>query len=561
MTTLSKQLRTNISGMMTHEGSARELRGLLENIAPGAGDIWYVDSGAGADTNVGDHANRALATLDAAFGKVTANNGDIVYVMPGHAETVTAAITVDVVGVTVIGLGVGTSRPSITGNVATDTMTITAANTIIHNLLFNEATAVTGAAINVGAANVTIQGCQFDLGANDAEAITIEAAGDNCTIQGNAFKVTANGPVAAIEIEGTSSDLVVRRNLFDGGSDTTAWDAAHINSTAAATGIRITDNDFRFCLTAQEFITLTAITEPAIILRNHFKSGAALASNLNGPTTFYVNSVKGNDVTGAGTSIHTPAATIDFAVGLCSNGVGDVIEVASEHAEDLGTSTSLVVDISNVTIRGVGGAGDKPRLTYITDNTPTISITGANVKLENLYLLNNIASGVLIGITLGAAADGCILKDIEMEEVSADKEWIVGISVAAGCNNVTIDGLIYHGFVGGTGLSCIDWVGASNHSVVKNCYLHGDWSASVIDGLAAASIGILYRDILFYQDDGGAGLGIDESDTSSGLMIDCHCLCKNEGVEGYTGNVMAYSQCYTTNVLNKQGFLLPLADS
>jgi len=82
------------------------------------GNIWFVDSGhpfASDNTHCGESPLEPFATIDYAIGKCTASNGDIIYVMPGHAETVnaTATLTCDVAGISIVGLGNGTNRPSL----------------------------------------------------------------------------------------------------------------------------------------------------------------------------------------------------------------------------------------------------------------------------------------------------------------------------------------------------------------------------------------------------------------------------------------------------------------
>mgnify|MGYP006139353905 CR=1 FL=1 len=49
------------------------------------------------------------------------NKGDVIVVMPGHAETVSGAagINCDVAGVSIVGLGRGAARPTITMSAAT----------------------------------------------------------------------------------------------------------------------------------------------------------------------------------------------------------------------------------------------------------------------------------------------------------------------------------------------------------------------------------------------------------------------------------------------------------
>tara|TARA_R110000803_G_scaffold43701_3_gene93011 strand:+ start:4010 stop:4888 length:879 start_codon:yes stop_codon:yes gene_type:complete len=278
---------------------------------------------------------------------------------------------------------------------------------------------------------------------------------------------------------------------------------------------------------------------------------------------FFVDSTAdgASDAAGYGQTPDEPFATIDFAVGKCTASRGDIIYVGPGHAENLVGATSLVVDVAGVSIIGLGSGALRPRLTYTTAAAATISVTAANCRLENLWLVSAFTNGVTIGISAGALADGLVLKDIVMQESLATQEFLIGVNIAAACHDVTIDGFQFHGVVGGTDSSCIVFAGASDRHVVRNAFMHGDWSGAVLESDTAASLSILYENITYYQDDAAAGLGVDTSDTSTGLMINCQGLAKKEGVEGFTGNIMAYSQCYCTNVVNKQGFLLPVADA
>jgi len=58
------------------------------------GDVWYVDSASGANTRGNDYGEsweKPFDTVDYAINQCTANNGDIIHVLPGHAESYTAA--------------------------------------------------------------------------------------------------------------------------------------------------------------------------------------------------------------------------------------------------------------------------------------------------------------------------------------------------------------------------------------------------------------------------------------------------------------------------------------
>ena len=103
------------------------------------GNIFHVDSGhvQASDTHDGVDPARPLATIDGAIGKCAANQGDIILVSPGHTETIIAAggIAVDVAGISIIGLGRGSLKPTITlGTSAAADINVTADNILLKNL-------------------------------------------------------------------------------------------------------------------------------------------------------------------------------------------------------------------------------------------------------------------------------------------------------------------------------------------------------------------------------------------------------------------------------------------
>lgn len=103
------------------------------------GNIYYVNSVTGSSTGPGWTPENAYATIDQAIGACTANNGDVIVVCQGHTETITAAngIDADIAGITIVGLGTGSNKPTITmGTATTATARVNAANVTIKNLRF-----------------------------------------------------------------------------------------------------------------------------------------------------------------------------------------------------------------------------------------------------------------------------------------------------------------------------------------------------------------------------------------------------------------------------------------
>jgi hypothetical protein len=179
----------------------------VEGMDVTTGNRWYVDSGASqASDSAGGGVNpdAPFATLDYAIGRATANNGDIIYVMPGHTENLTAADTIDfdVAGITVIGLGQGADIPTFTHTLLAGSVTIQAASTYLKNLKF-----VAGVTDGVTA------------------GITIAAAGDNCTLDGIIMRDTLNTQefLVHVTVATTVADLTIKNCDFlclSGGSAT-----------------------------------------------------------------------------------------------------------------------------------------------------------------------------------------------------------------------------------------------------------------------------------------------------------------------------------------------------
>lgn len=117
------------------------LNGYL-HLFPTAGSVFHVGSSnanARDDVSHGTRPDNPFATIDFAVGRCTASKGDIIIVQPGHTETVSAAsgLALDVAGISVIGLGSGSNRPTVNiGALTSATVAISAANVTVVNLLF-----------------------------------------------------------------------------------------------------------------------------------------------------------------------------------------------------------------------------------------------------------------------------------------------------------------------------------------------------------------------------------------------------------------------------------------
>lgn len=105
------------------------------------GKVFWVYNGtslltgqrAGSNGNKGTF-NDPFSTIDYAIGQCVANRGDIIFVKPGHAEAVTvSSIACDVAGVSIIGIGSGAMKPTLTFGATDSRINVTAANCTWQN--------------------------------------------------------------------------------------------------------------------------------------------------------------------------------------------------------------------------------------------------------------------------------------------------------------------------------------------------------------------------------------------------------------------------------------------
>jgi hypothetical protein len=122
------------------EGGILPLQNLQGSGVLTFGNVWFVNSATGSDTaNNGKNTSNAFATINAAISAATASNGDVVFVMPGHTETITTTtnLVLNKAGINIVGLGFGALRPTLTFTTAnTANIPLTAKNITIQNILF-----------------------------------------------------------------------------------------------------------------------------------------------------------------------------------------------------------------------------------------------------------------------------------------------------------------------------------------------------------------------------------------------------------------------------------------
>lgn len=224
---------------------------------------------------------RYFSTLAAVVAAGIANR-DTVYVVPGHTETISSAtaLSLSVAGMQIVGLGIGSLRPTITLDTATTaTINVTAANIRIENFIFVANFAAIASLFTLTAAkDFQLSNCEYrdtsailnfvaivttDTTSNDADGLTM----DNCRRMG--LGATTNTTI--VSMLGTNDRLFIRDNYF-----------AHAAVTGGglmiiATGKVVTNASIR--RNVCNFLGATGLTTGMLITTNGSTNSGVIADN------------------------------------------------------------------------------------------------------------------------------------------------------------------------------------------------------------------------------------------------------------------------------------------
>ena len=247
------------------------------------GNEFYVSSVNGSVNHGGRSAAGAAASIAQCLDYMTADNDDVMYLMPGHAETISeaAGLALDVAGVTIIGIGSGSLQPSITfDTIISADLDVDAANVAIENVNFVAGFADITAAIDVNAVGFTLRKCRFTQAAVDKNALIWIQDGalltsNNITIEECYCLAPDASNTHFINLAGTGDGHIIRNNILIGD-----WGTMAIGGAGIVTNILIADNLINNkAVTVDGCINLAA-TATGIVVRNLCAGGAAAANGI-----------------------------------------------------------------------------------------------------------------------------------------------------------------------------------------------------------------------------------------------------------------------------------------
>lgn len=136
-------------------------------------------------------------------------------------------------------------------------------------------------------------------------------------------------------------------------------------------------------------------------------------------------------------SFESPFSTLDYAIGRCTAGRGDIIFVKPGHAETISSATALLADVTGVAIVGLGIGSLRPTFTFDTATTATIPVSAANVSFKNCIFTTNFAD--IVSVFTLTTANYFTLEDCLIKATATNMNFLWVVDTNATSNDA--DGL------------------------------------------------------------------------------------------------------------------------
>jgi hypothetical protein len=380
------------------------------------GDAWFVDSGHAAASDAvgfGQNPDAPCATWDYAVGLATASNGDVIFLMPGHAENLAGATSVamDKAGIRVIGLGQGALRPTFTATAAAGCIAISAASCSIENIILtNTGTFNFSNGFTVTAADAAFKDVAIRDSAADSEfvvGILTDTNANRLVVDGLDYVGLVGGDAAASIIRLIGADDVrIRNSRFYGN-----WTTAGIEmKTTACLDVQV-DNCYFYESGTTDFslaVVNTGGTASTWHVRNCWDGAAA--KEFSGGSGGALAGVDITTVSG-GVSTNTSFLTV------LSGSVKAVSQGVSTNASAITTVSAGVSSATSTLLVTSGGVSTNTSfLTILSGSVKTVSqgvstnasiITTVSVGVStNTSMLTTVSTGVSANTSIATTVSG-----------------------------------------------------------------------------------------------------------------------------------------------------------
>jgi len=263
----------------------------------------------------------------------------------------------------------------------------------------------------------------------------------------------------------------------------------------------------------------------------------------------------------------TPYATVDYAIGACAAGRGDLVVVKEGHAETV-TASSLTLDVAGVTVICLGHGKRMPTFTYGAA-AATINVSAANCRWISGHFIGNFDN---VAAAFTVAAKDFWLDGGDFLDSSSALHFlsiVVTSAVANECDGLTITRNVWLGLAvapnafvsilednarvtiadNDVDMAATNDVGhfltLSSKNITRARIVR---NTCMVTGATDASVGI------FITGSGSGSTGIIANNYVSSLDTTTELLTT-------TGMGMFFFENYYTGTADKNGKLWPLVDS
>lgn len=288
------------------------IEGKVTGFSPGTN--FFVSSVTGSSANNGLSWATAKATVAQALALCTASKNDRIFVAPDHAETVGASgLAWNVAGVSIIGVGNGSNRPTFTWHTTDAVVTVSGNNMLIANIRTTVDVDEIVSMFLVTGAGVTFDGVDFVEGTS-AQAIQwmlTTAAADQLTIKNcRHVQLTAAGSAQKwIQVVGTDGFRCVDNTFQIVANASTSSEL--ISGSTALVYCEIARNLIQFIGATIDSVINLVTGSTGIIADNRIASGTAVATAaaITGDGCFMFNNLWAD--TAAASGLLAPAVDTD----------------------------------------------------------------------------------------------------------------------------------------------------------------------------------------------------------------------------------------------------------
>ena len=370
----------------------------------GLGHTFYVHSVTGASTNLGKSPKHPLATIAQAVAKCTASEGDIIVCLPGHAETISATVTcaLSKIGISVIGLGVGAARPTLTFSTSTAaTLTISGASITVKNLLLVNNIDSQVVMVDVNASGFVIEDCEFRESSAKQALTYVDINGgaanacDHTIIRRCKFTSVAAGADRAIELGEVADGVQIEDCVIDGDFS----DAGIHNITGKVmTDLLLKSNVVRNRQTGDHAVELVSACTGFAVNNRLF---ADTAGTVLDPGSLFCAGNEENsaiDIAGTPTPYGTGVSKIDGVTMAAAPVAGSLARFIASGGTALGAP--LADSKSLVDALGVNGTAVTGVLTTQPGSVFWVkkTLTSSDIKFQSAIDVTGVSSGGALAI-------------------------------------------------------------------------------------------------------------------------------------------------------------------